>query len=389
MFFVYLMGVYSSSIRTGIIMTLVLCYTGFPYLVSHWSSRVACVNVIKIHCIYSLLSILGYTYNGIPISAYFADFTNQLLPTVFYFVALDNSTVSKKFYKYYVLALFVTIVVGSYFYILMPSYYVDYITRTSDSNFDGTASIGSIIRFASVYSSTIMGSLAVFCSIISLYRIVRCQYETTTEKWLYYISFPASAIAVFLTNQRSAMVCLLASIAVILFFTLRKQWRLNFQFMIVFSIFVFAAYSNYGSILSEYYDMFSGRIESSSGAFDERSIFIQNTLENSPNILFGTGLGSVGHKAAGFTKYYIYDGGIFKVLAEYGIIGFVIYVIAVLRNLKSGFRNISNLLPEYLIVFVCLAQSIGSNTICFQAILPIFWFSLGTIFKLSYNNKWK
>ena len=104
-----------------------------------------------------------------------------------------------------------------------------------------------------------------------------------------------------------------------------------------------------------------------------------DTIKNSPNIVFGSGLGSVGHKALGYAKYVITDGSLFKILAEFGIVGFLLFGSIVFVCLEKAFKRIIFYFREISIIFIFLLQSIGSNSLSFQLLLPVFWISLGII----------
>ena len=95
-------------------------------------------------------------------------------------------------------------------------------------------------------------------------------------------------------------------------------------------------------------------------------------------------MGSVGHKAIGFSKILIADGNYFKMIGEIGI--FVIYIFfdILISSFWNGFKDLKNKYLDLGVIFCICLIAIGSNIFTFQSIAPIFWFAIG---RVSNSNK--
>ena len=188
-----------------------------------------------------------------------------------------------------------------------------------------------------------------------------------------------------MTNQRSAMVmaffCLIAMFFFIIFY--KKDIIVPFLFILIIVIVIV-----YPLLLSDYYDFFitwSERLDNVGDAVGERDSQWISVLLNSQNLITGTGLGSVGHHSLDYGKYHVPDGGLIKYLAEFGVVGMSIFISIIIVSIMKGVNHLKYLYRELLVIVVCIAQSIGSNILSFQHVVPMFWFCVGVI--ASYKKK--
>jgi O-antigen ligase len=155
--------------------------------------------------------------------------------------------------------------------------------------------------------------------------------------------------------------------------------RINYNFLFAELLFVSIAFLQVFRLHSELLVQVLSRLSAFGTAISERSDTWFSAINNSPNIILGSGLGSVGHKALGFTKYYVHDGSYFKILAETGIIGFSLFMTMLILTYVRFYSTKKDYRLEISIITILLFQAIGSNVLAFQTLLPVFWFSIGRI----------
>ena len=98
-------------------------------------------------------------------------------------------------------------------------------------------------------------------------------------------------------------------------------------------------------------------------------------------------MGRYGHKAVEYSDIYIPDGNYFRMIAEIGIIGVLLFFIIILKALYNGFSNIKTHYIQLAIVIMVCMMSVGSDMFSFQLIAPIFWYSIGACNKYSTLHK--
>lgn len=380
---VYLLSVYFIFIRTGVLISIVLFTLIFGLRLKKRGSEI--LGLVTFFVFYSLISILGYTYNDIPLSAYWGDLSNQCFPIVFFFIAYADNEIKEKFYCNTTIAISIALIVGLYFYFANPQAYLDFMVRTSDSTYIGK--VGTIQRFNSLFGSTNTGTLCVFLIILSIFKFYKNKFNTSQSSiqlFIYLLGF----VCAQLTSQRSAMVM---SVIVILAFYIigcinkngiDKKFNLFNIIVLLSIIYIFI------SLFQDYFDLIFERLASLENGYGDRNNQWKDNFNHHVNLLFGSGLGSVGHKAAGFVKYPIFDGAIFKYISELGIFGFIIFVLIIVRCTIYKIKYIGILWREYMIILVCILQSTASNTLSAQVVLPLFWFCIGIIssYKKNGNN---
>ena len=101
----------------------------------------------------------------------------------------------------------------------------------------------------------------------------------------------------------------------------------------------------------------------------------------------GNGLGANGHRALGIDGVkVIADGGLVKMFCELGVLGFSIFVYMMILIFTKGVKHIGKCYAELGIIAVTLLQCIGSDTLSFQPVAPIFWYAVGRCAMEIYHN---
>jgi hypothetical protein len=145
----------------------------------------------------------------------------------------------------------------------------------------------------------------------------------------------------------------------------------------------------FGSSDAEFFEGLSQRFFSFSDAIDGRSSSWLSGLSNTQNILLGDGLGRYGHKAVEYSDIYIPDGNYFRMIAELGIIGFLLFIVIVFTSLYNGVTKFeNNYIGLCIIIMICM-QAVGSDMFSFQLVAPIFWYSIGRCSRFNYLKKVK
>lgn len=371
---VYISSIYSPFIRTGITMSLVLIFLWCKCRLFYFKKA----NFFILFFGYSFFSFQGYIYNGIPISAFVGDFTAIILPCIFFFIAFDKTFNKEKFYDMYLYSMTLALLIGLYYYIYNPPQFVNHMVNTSLSTYEGDIGTDRI-RFQSIYTSTITGTLCVFATIISMFKFWALKEDRLLKKLFYFFVLSLSFVCTMLTSQRSAIVCELAVVISIfpLSFIFRK--KIDKYFVILLAIVLTVSVISVGSYIDQLLIVVERLDSLDSSAIDGRSGQWLDTFAHSANLILGTGLGSAGHHAIEYTQYFISDGGIFKYIAEFGIVGSLLFFIPLIFLLLKRLKFLNVYAREYMIIITCLLQSIGSNTICFQQIMPMFWLSVGLL----------
>ena len=124
------------------------------------------------------------------------------------------------------------------------------------------------------------------------------------------------------------------------------------------------------------------RFNSLSSAIAERSDSWFEGLSNTTSIITGDGLGKYGHKVVEFSDLSIPDGNYFRMIAEIGILGFLIFVSIISTAIYKGFLKIRTHYVQLIVIFIICLQSVGSDLFSFQLVAPIFWYSIGACNKL-------
>ena len=152
---------------------------------------------------------------------------------------------------------------------------------------------------------------------------------------------------------------------------------------------IFALYGIFVSIDRTFVDFFDILFERSSmisEAFDERSDTWSYAFQDL-SFIFGKGLGTAGHKALDYTKLLIADGNYFKMIAEIGIVGLLIFTTIVIHSIVVGIKEFKMNFLEVSIVFSLSLIAVGSNIFTYQSVAPIFWYAIGKVTLKSYPKQ--
>ena len=140
----YVLTVVDIRFRTGVFSALLLIAivieTGLCIIKSDKKSDfISLLNITVLgYVFYNFLSFIWLTRNGFPFSIYAEEFSNSILPMVFYFVGTiactddeDDGNKTDKIYKSFMYAYFVFSLICIIFYLWAPQFYCDYLFNMS------------------------------------------------------------------------------------------------------------------------------------------------------------------------------------------------------------------------------------------------------------------
>ncbi|MCR5485926.1 MAG: hypothetical protein K6F35_00195 [Lachnospiraceae bacterium] len=370
----YLLTPLSEMVRPGLILTGMLLAL---LIIMAGSARIACHKTEDIvFCVffaYSLLSGIWTTAYGIPVSVYLGEVSTTVLPMIFY---LSGRKAEKEdilaFYRIFLFSMAVLAAVSLLLYIFVPQFYIDFLVRASLISKGDAAT--ARVRMESVVGSTLFGTMMAYAAGSSIYFIER---DSKKSRIFGAASFFLFLIMAFFSSQRAAMVVALFMLLLlnfIVFFRCRilpaKLFMAECGALLLGLIAL--ALAGRDAFLKVYY-----RLRSLPLAVGERSEQWVGAVNNMKNMWLGDGLGSHGHRAAGYAEHVVADGGLVKLYCEAGIIGTSFFIFFMLLILRKGYRNLERTGAEMAVITGALLLSIGSNVLTFELAVPIVFFAAG------------
>ena len=167
-----------------------------------------------------------YTFNNLPFSIFFKEFSNSILPIIlFYFfgkLKFDNS-----FFHITLYSVFFCFLISFYYQLTLP---MNFMQRINVIDGSGTNPIGYLTQYTSFLGITITGSLGA----IAIFLAFVMMYVNNFKKGKFF--FIICALAVILSLRRGAMYTSVFSILffnlIVLFKSRRKLKLFVFEFII-------------------------------------------------------------------------------------------------------------------------------------------------------------
>lgn len=362
--------------------------------IAYRSKNLTFVKLINLFLCYSILSVVFYFFNDVPLSCYTDTFRSFVFPIVFAYLGCVYSK-DNSFNKWYLIACGFCFVVGIYLYVTAPEYYVNHVANARDSGItDDANKLAGYVRFYSFFST----SYAISCLSVPSF-ILSCTYilkkEYVIHKYLLYFVAFVSFISALLCLQRIAMAC---SVLLLLFFIIMAVIRFrpkkkNYLLLICVIIVVIVL----SPIIFEQFEWYervsfviSNKFESDMSftkAMSERTVQIY-TFDRATlfSMLFGLGMGSCGHAAHYAGLEAITDVEYMKLFYEFGMFGISLLGFIIVSTLIRGIKRIKYLLGEVLILLYYLAAGIGSDSLTFFIFSVMFWYTLGRVWNVAYLN---
>jgi len=364
------------------------------------------------YLIYNFFSFIWILKNGFPISVYIEEFSNSILPMVFFFAAVCTFNNTKEdginvdvFYKGFLYSFAALSVVCIILYAWAPQFYCDYLFNMSLISKADAQTVQ--VRMEGLTGSTHIGYLGVASMLVASkymyeglnklgisdksFKLKEMKQEEKTvfiKVLLYAFLFVFNFIVVFMANGRAAMVCALLVIIYLNFLVFVSFKFIDKKYMYIeigaIVVLIVAMAVVTPGVAAKVW----ARLVSLPGAIGQRSEQWVAAINNMYGQWFGNGLGANGHKALYVEgAHVIPDGGLVKLYCEEGALGFALYVYIMLCTFRDGIKNIKECFCELGIIGTALLISIGSNVIAFQPCMPVFWFAVGAV--TLYCGTWK
>lgn len=379
----YCIRMFYLNLPIGVICGLVIIFVSLPVIFQtiFAKSKSRLDIFVYLFIFLNILSIVHYTYNQIPLSVFFSDALSSFVPIVFYYLAKSSN--KERVYSWFCyITSFVTII-GIILFLTTPSFYIEFLRYSTYSGRFHEVVYEQSGRMCSIYNSTIIGILCCYAVAVSLDKFL------IRHKKAFIVHFVINLMGVFFCYQRSSyIVCAVVIVVYFLVYMFRVKEKLTNKIVLlgifIVACFVLGYYLMYSSSMSVYLNRFFSRTESFDTAFSERTDTWIAAIENTPSLLFGSGLGSVGHHAMPYSEFTVRDGNYIKILCENGIIGLLLFAIICLTVIISGFKK--KMYCEVAVIFIMLLHSVGSNTLSLLVPGFLFWYAIGSINSKSVNG---
>lgn len=407
----YVVFLFVPAFRTGlfaaILMVAIIIEVGLDLIKSEKASDfISLMNIsVLVYFVYNFFSFIFILKNGFPISVYVEEFSNSILPAVFYFAVVTVYNIKNEegrlsidtFYKLFLYSYAVLNVICIVLYITAPQFYCDYLFNMSLISKADAQTVQ--VRMEGLTGSTHIGYLGVASMLVAarfmylsfeklisdsksfkLREMDADQKKEFTSFLLYTFLFLFNLVVVFMANGRAGMVCALLVIVYINFLVFiafkyadRKYLYYEIAACVILIVIMCIAVPDVA------YKIWA-RLISLPGAIGQRSEQWVAAINNMYGQWFGNGLGANGHKALHVEgAHVIPDGGLVKLYCEEGALGFSLFVYIMIVTFRNGIKDIKNCFCELGIIGTALLISIGSNVIAFQPCMPIFWFAVGVV----------
>lgn len=378
---------------------LVFWFIAGLFILPSVSNRSTIDKIVLIYVLCGLFSIIGLIIHPYPFEFFVQVFMHSYLPIMFYYYGKECQEPTPRFYLFSTYAFALCAIVGFYFLLTNPGWYVDRsLERLNELGFytEDTLVYAKFGSFLDAYHVSNLGMFALCCCI----GLLKSPENNKIKKIISYFLFVIAIVSVFLARQRVSMYI---SIVFVLYFFLSSTKK-NFitPVIILFGVGFFSYYileSINDSTLNEIiFSRFSK--EQSSTLVSSRSGTWWNAIMNQRDYIFGHGIGGGGHLAyAEGIQPTVRDGSYFKVLLETGFLSTICLLYLLYYSLKKSFKN-KELIIEFLTVLFFSFSMIGANVIEFQYVIIPMWFAIGRVsgyrkekqtfrteYRVSNNNK--
>lgn len=364
LFIVLIQLYFIPSIRLGVITSIVILIVLYKDINRHDLLRNSIINkLVLCYIVYNIFSGFFYIFSGIPVSVFFAESSNSILPIFFFYFSSKEKKECFRFYYITLIVLVISFIIGFYLWMNNSEEYKLFMETTEGP---GTG----IDFFQSLYGLTATGAFGVIGFLISSKVVFGSNGRK--GKVMMILCF----VTTILTFRRGSMFSMFFAIVILHYIAYLKFKFLKIRYFIVEVLFIYVLYKYYLSDYDLILDSLVERSSEVSQAVGERS-FTWTYAFQDLNFIFGKGLGSVGHKSIGFSKVLIADGNYFKMIAEIGVFGVLIFFSILISSFWNGFKDLRNKYLDLGIIFCICLIAIGSNIFTFQSIAPIFWYAIG------------
>ena len=351
-----------------------------------------------IFLIYSIISVLQYSYNGRPLTCYTTALRYIVFPMIFYIFGQDDKDDTHEFYRFLLYSCFFCFVIGLYLYVVGPDYYKTFLMNAREKVW---YSAGFMYEEDEVLNYSRMSSFFGFSYDVCFFSIpaliislmFTLNKEEKVKKWILYLFAIVSLTSAILCFQRLSMAF---GVLFVVFYVGYSYVRGNkfgsrlFLALVLVVVFVFLLFfsTERGAVI---YELLMNRFEnfSFSDAMSERTHVSVKALRAWDFYIFGGGIGSFSHVAMRLGFPSVSDAEFVRILTEYGLFGSLIFATLFGSNLIWGIKNFKIFGIEVCILLFYLIACTGSNALSMSYVFsPIFWYALGHIQNKSYKHRY-
>lgn len=309
--------------------------------------------------------------------------SEQISYTLCYWIVRFNKKLNaQEIVKSALFPLFVTSIIGIYFYFYPPAWYLKN-TRAFFTDFEEY----EFLRLRSIFIDSY--TISYFLGISIIYIIFKLARRHSDSNKLLYILLGIYLITLFLTIQRSIIAAVVVSVIISLIYSFIYG---NIKYLTTTSIIVVICIFATGILFDrmdyqgqEYYlSKITSITDDSSETIENRLFFNKQNYEYN---LIGDGVGR--HNL--YSELYnpgtsLRDGEYNKIIVEQGYIGLSFFIIIILLSIFKCLSNFKYLSYELSIIILLLICMIGANPLStFDKHPIIYWLVLGQI--SNYNRK--
>jgi O-antigen ligase len=267
---------------------------------------------------------------------------------------------------------FFTFSFGIVLYLTRPYFYIEYLHVVQKAFYENVSWFyPRLVSYLD--TSMILGVVGVF-SIVLIYY-----YEP--HKKLKMLMLPIIIFGVAMTLSRGAWIGL--SLALILIILEKIELKRLFILILVSSLLVYV-----GSIFylqgqeDPLVKLIINRVSQIDNAIESRYGQWEQIINQMNVFPLGFGLGLTSHKGIGF-NYGVPDGNYFRILGDLGFFGLFIFLLMFMFSLYRAYKYSY---PLFIILVIFFFQAIGTNVFDLYYAGYYFWFFLGIINNLDFNE---
>lgn len=294
-----------------------------------------------VFCIYlfsSLISMVAYMWNDRPLIIYVQALSFNFIPSLLYFIGrnIAEDSKAKQWALHTLNAFCFMMAIGTIAYLAFPGFYYQYLGQSIESFAYGLGDY----RYGSFISSLALGSVSSISIVVYFYIFEEL------KKWQRISYLPLIILNVVMCMQRSAWIVAVIALFCSVFYKFKSNRKLRiriigflFGLIIIISLIWLGRASIFTSAQLEYFEnrlevvniasMFGSRNSQWEAAW---KVFLKNPLT-------GLGLGSCGQKAAPYGLAVVTDGNHLRILAEIGIIGFLMFCYINIRAIWRSYKR--------------------------------------------------
>ena len=348
------------------------------------------------YLVFNAMTGAAYIFNDMPLSCYFRDLWDFLLPMLFFYIGYSGENTDNRFYISFLWSCIFCFVVGMYLYFSTPPWYVARIAEMRNEHWAASVFYSEdtrmeLARFGSYWgNSYAIQFFGVYAYIICLSHLIQSVRIPRNTIWLFSIAASICGVAVILSQQRVAIFFVALSTAGWLCYAvIRRRVRavLPILWMGAGVAVLFYFLSGYSVRIEHILNLLRFRAESFdlSWAFTARSEQYAQIMERWSSYWLGHGLGTGGHEAIRCGYIGVTDGNYVKLAFESGLLGLAWFGILMLTSIIRALKNYRNMFIEFNVVCYVLLAMIGSNALgLYVFYVAIFWHCLGRIWNLNY-----